>query len=136
MDIDPRISVIYKDAAGLVGTDGPKKEVVSLLTVTEKKLKVVSILGFGGLGKTTLANQVYDDLEGQFDCKAFIPVSQKPDMPRLLNSLRLKLGINESSGICEVQDIIGQLREHLANKRYSYIFTSTSILAFLRDSYE
>ncbi|XP_044952719.1 disease resistance protein RGA5-like [Hordeum vulgare subsp. vulgare] len=121
VDIDPRISVIYKDVAGLVGTDGPKKEVLSLLTVTEKKLKVVSIVGFGGLGKTTLANQVYDDLEGQFDCKAFIPVSQKPDMPRLLNSLRLKLGINELSGICEVQDIIGQLREHLANKRYFII---------------
>ncbi|EMS53151.1 Disease resistance RPP8-like protein 3 [Triticum urartu] len=121
VDIDPRISVMYKDAAGLVGTDGPKKEIVSLLTVTEKKLKVVSIVGFGGLGKTTLANQVYDDLEGQFDCKAFIPVSQKPDMPRLLNSLSLKLGINESSGICEVEDIIGQLREHLADKRYFII---------------
>ncbi|KAF7086468.1 hypothetical protein CFC21_089756 [Triticum aestivum] len=121
VDIDPRISVMYKDAAGLVDTDGPKKEVASLLAVTEKKLKVVSIVGFGGLGKTTLANQVYDDLEGQFDCKAFIPVSQKPDMPRLLNSLRLKLGINESSGICEVQDIIGQLRKHLANKRYFII---------------
>ncbi|XP_073358286.1 disease resistance protein RGA5-like [Aegilops tauschii subsp. strangulata] len=121
VDIDPRISVIYKHAAALVGTDGPKKEVVSLLTVTEKKLKVVSIVGFGGLGKTTLSNQVYNDLDGQFDCKAFIPVSQKPDMPRLLNSLRLKLGINDSSGICEVQDIIDQLREHLANKRYSII---------------
>ncbi|KAI4982656.1 hypothetical protein ZWY2020_023148 [Hordeum vulgare] len=121
VDIDPRISVIYEDVAELVGTDGPKKEVLSLLTGTEKKLKAVSIVGFGGLGKTTLANQVYDDLEGQFDCKAFIPVSQKPDMPRLLNSLRLKLGINESSGICEVQDIIGQLRKHLANKRYFII---------------
>ncbi|XBH65149.1 hypothetical protein VPH35_118791 [Triticum aestivum] len=121
VDIDPRISVIYKDAAALVGTDGPKMEVVSLLTVTEKKLKVVSIVGFGGLGKTTLSNQVYNDLDGQFDCKAFIPVSQKPDMPRLLNSLRLKLGINDSSGICEVQGIIDQLREHLANKRYFII---------------
>ncbi|KAE8806430.1 Disease resistance RPP8-like protein 3 [Hordeum vulgare] len=131
VDIDPRISVIYKDAAGLVGTDGPKKEVLSLLTVTEKKLKVVSIVGFGGLGKTTLANQVYDDLEGQFDCKAFIPVSQKPDMPRLLNSLRLKLGINDSSGICEAQDIIGQLRKHLANKRMKPLGSKDSRRLFM-----
>ncbi|KAI4982660.1 hypothetical protein ZWY2020_023152 [Hordeum vulgare] len=49
VDIDPRISVIYEDVAGLVGTDGPKKEVLGLLTDTEKKLKVVSIVGFGGL---------------------------------------------------------------------------------------
>ena len=90
-----------------MGTDGPKKEVDSLLTNTEKKLKVVSIVGFRGLGKTTLANQVYNDPKGHFDCKAFISVSQKPDMTRLLNSLRLKLGINVSSGICQVQDIIG-----------------------------
>ncbi|XP_044953591.1 disease resistance protein RGA5-like [Hordeum vulgare subsp. vulgare] len=131
VNIDPRISVIYRDAVGVVGTDGPKKEVLSLLTDTEKKLKVVSIVGFGGLGKTTLANQVYDDLEGQFECNAFIPVSQKPDMARLLNSLRLKIGINESSGICKMEDIIGQLREHLANKRMKPLGSEDSRRLFM-----
>ncbi|KAM0833094.1 hypothetical protein ACQ4PT_064484 [Festuca glaucescens] len=73
---DPRISAMYKEAAGLVGIDGPKEELVSLLMDSHKKLRVVSIVGFGGLGKTTLAKQVYDKIGGQFYCKAFVSVSQ------------------------------------------------------------
>jgi hypothetical protein len=117
--VDPRVSAIYKEAAGLVGIDGPKKDLASWLTDTQKKLKVVSIVGFGGLGKTTLAKQVYDEIGGQFSCKAFVSVSQRPDMIRLLSGLQLKLGLKKSSRDCEVQDIIGSLREHLTHERYS-----------------
>ena len=41
-----------------VGVDGQREELVSLLTYSLKKLKVVSIMRFGGLGKATLAKQV------------------------------------------------------------------------------
>jgi putative protein kinase ArgK-like GTPase of G3E family len=66
---------IYKETAGLVGIDAPREELVSLLMDSEKTVKVVSIVGFGGLGKTTLAKQVYDQIRGQFDYKAFLSVS-------------------------------------------------------------
>ena len=117
--VDPRMSAIYKDAAGLVGIDGPKKDLLCWLTDTHENLKVVSIVGFGGLGKTTLAKQVYDEIGGQFSCKAFVSVSQRPDMTRLLRGLQLKLGMEESSPNWEVQDIIGLLKEHLTHNRYS-----------------
>uniref|UniRef100_A0ACD5TCR3 Uncharacterized protein n=1 Tax=Avena sativa TaxID=4498 RepID=A0ACD5TCR3_AVESA len=116
--VDPRISAIYKEAVGLVGIDGPREELVSRLVDTEKKLKVISIVGFGGLGKTTLAKQVYNKIGGQFDRKAFVSVSQRPDMTSFLCGLQLKLGMEESSRVCEVQDIIDRLREHLMHKRY------------------
>ncbi|KAF0899496.1 hypothetical protein E2562_019979 [Oryza meyeriana var. granulata] len=74
---------------------------------------MVSIVGFGGLGKTTLAKQVYDKVEEQFDCKAFISVSQRPDMARLLSTIQSKFKIQESSQPCEVQDIIDGLRGYL-----------------------
>ncbi|KAI4967090.1 hypothetical protein ZWY2020_031047 [Hordeum vulgare] len=116
--VDPRITAIYKEAAGLVGIDGPREELVSLLMDSEKKLKVLSIVGFGGLGKTTLAKQVYDEVGGQFNCKAFFSVSQRPDVKILLSGLQKELGMGDISQACHLQGIIDCLREHLTNKRY------------------
>jgi CO dehydrogenase nickel-insertion accessory protein CooC1 len=126
--IDPRMSAIYKEAAGLIGVDGPREELVSLLMVSEKKLKVVSIVGFGGLGKTSLAKQVYDQIEKQFDCKAFLPVSQRPDLKSLLISLQRKLGIAESSHAHELQEIIDRLKEYLKHKRYIFLAVLTCMI--------
>ena len=95
--VDPHLSAIYKDVAGLVGIDGPKKELISWLKNTQEKLKVVAVVGFGGLGKTTLAKQVYDEIGEEFSCKAFVSVSQRPDMTSLLGGLQLKLGVKEES---------------------------------------
>ncbi|XP_073356839.1 disease resistance protein PIK6-NP-like [Aegilops tauschii subsp. strangulata] len=70
--VDPRALAIFEQASKLVGIDKPKVEIIKLLTEQEgcvsakKQLKLVSITGCGGMGKTTLANQVYQDLKGKF----------------------------------------------------------------------
>ncbi|KAF7105780.1 hypothetical protein CFC21_106556 [Triticum aestivum] len=94
------------------------EEVSNWLMDTQKKLKVVSVVGFGGLGKTTLAKQVYDKIREEFDCVAFISVSLRPDMRVLLNRLKLKFGINESSNDRGLDNINEELRKYLAKKRY------------------
>ncbi|KAG0517027.1 hypothetical protein BDA96_09G052700 [Sorghum bicolor] len=74
--IDPRIFNLYKRATELVGVEGPRDEVIDMLSLEDdnvnvsdvhvsagnnsKNMKIVSIVGFGGLGKTTLAKAVYD----------------------------------------------------------------------------
>ena len=89
---------------------------------------MVSIVGFGGLGKTMLAKEVYDEIGGQFTCKAFFSVSQRPDVKSLLSGLQLKLGMGDSSHAYELQDIIDRLRERLKHKRYSLF---SSILTYM-----
>ncbi|KAE8771882.1 Disease resistance protein RPP13 [Hordeum vulgare] len=117
--VDTRMLAIYKQAASLVGIDGPKNELVSWLTDTQENLKVVAIVGFGGVGKTTLAKQVYDMIKRQFRCKTFLSVSQRPDMSSLLGRLQSKFKMKEElTHAHEVQDIVGRLREYLTHKRY------------------
>jgi hypothetical protein len=98
--VDPRMSATYKDAAELVGKDGPKKNLLCWLADSQRNLKVVSIVGFGGVGKTTLAKQVYDEIGGQFSCKAFVSVSQRPDLTRLLSKSPSWQPIARASGSC------------------------------------
>ena len=91
---------MYRKATELVSTDEKSVEVIKMLTegdeVSEKCLKVVSIVGFGGLGKTTLANAVYKKLRVQisiqkqklqFDCAAFVSVSLNPNMKHIFKSM-------------------------------------------------
>nr|BAK00060.1 predicted protein [Hordeum vulgare subsp. vulgare] len=137
--VDPRIPALYREAAGLVGIDVPREELVSLLMDSEKKLKVVSIVGFGGLGKTTLAKQVYDEVGAQFTCKAFFSVSQRPDVKSLLSGLQKELGMGDSSHACQLEGIIDRLIEHLEHKRYIFLLVPTfdiivNILCFLQFS--
>lgn len=117
--IDPRVKTLYEKAANLVGMEGPKNELVDWLIYEEKQLKVVSIVGFGGLGKTTLANEVHCRLS-EFDIAAFVPVSQKPSIPHLLHSLLSQLGAEPSIHACE-SHLIDKLREVLRTKRYIFL---------------
>lgn len=118
VDIDPRLSALYQEATSLVGIENPKKELINRLVDEGQQLKVVPILGFGGLGKTTLANEVYREIGGQFSCKAFVSISQKPNIAMLLSRVLSQLHQNPSScSACEVQDLIDKLREYLQDKR-------------------
>jgi len=119
--IDPRVQAMFEDAKRLVGIDGPRDEITQWLMEegdTSEQLKVVSIVGFGGLGKTTLANQVYREIKGEFQCTAFVSVSRNPDMPKILKDMLSGLGHGNMDMTYDEKTLLMALREHLADKRY------------------
>ncbi|CAM0874995.1 unnamed protein product [Alopecurus aequalis] len=121
--IDPRLPALYAEVGGLVGIDCKRAKIIKLLTDEKEdggfsqQLKLVSIVGFGGLGKTTLANQAYEKIKGQFDCAAFVFVSQRPNMKRILLDLLSELGTAGNMWDSE-RKLINKVREFLQDKRY------------------
>jgi len=121
--VDPRLLAQYEKTTELVGISEARDGLIKMLMVegnqeSKKQEKIVSIVGFGGLGKTTLANVVYENLRAQFDCSAFVPVSQTPDMEKLFNNLLYQLGKRNNASI---NNAIDELREFLQEKRYGQI---------------
>ncbi|VAH12517.1 unnamed protein product [Triticum turgidum subsp. durum] len=126
--IDPCLRALYAEATELVGIYGKKdQELMRLLSMegddaSKNRLKKVSVVGFGGLGKTTLARAVYDKIKGDFDCRAFVPVGQNPDMKKVLRDILLDLGNPQSDlAMLGANQLIKKLHEFLENRRYLVI---------------
>ncbi|KAG2558844.1 disease resistance protein RGA5-like [Panicum virgatum] len=121
--VDPRLFTQYTEVKEIVGIDEVRDELINYILTEEndvpmKQGKIFSIVGFGGLGKTTLANAVYDKIRTQFDCCAFVAVSQTPDLRRLFKGLLNDFGKNINEEILDESRHIKVLRELLQDKRY------------------
>ena len=82
---------------------------------------MLSIVGLGGLGKTTLAKEVYRKIQGNFHCQAFVSISQKPNVKKIMkdvvSQLPCKKEFTEDIDFWDEKKFIAKLRELLQNKR-------------------
>lgn len=96
-------------------------ELVKCVMRDEHELfKVVAVVGPGGVGKTTLARKVYQTVGGEFDCQAFVRVTRKPDMKRLMRDILSQVRSHQSAEACGEQQLIDDINEHLRHRRYFY----------------
>lgn len=119
---DPRRATRFTKATSLVGIDEAREDLIKRLTKGGDS--IISIVGFGGLGKTTLAKAVYDKLikAHKFDCTAFVTVSRSPDKEKVLKDMLYKLDKVTYADIhnkkLDIEFLTDLVQEFLQNKRY------------------
>ncbi|KAF8650800.1 hypothetical protein HU200_063704 [Digitaria exilis] len=126
--VDPLLQALYGAKKNIVGIDYAKDEVICKLCegdddASKQQLKILSVVGFGGLGKTTLTKAVYDELRPQFECGAFVTVSRNPDVKKVLRDLLYELDNEKHKNLSgavllDERQLIDEFRKSLENKRY------------------
>ncbi|CDP13421.1 unnamed protein product [Coffea canephora] len=127
-----RDDALLVEEAKLVGIDQPKQHLISqLLQGDDCQLKVVSVVGMGGLGKTTLVKKVHEDPEVRrhFPVRAWVTVSQTCDFQYLLKDLIRQLHKEgnkpvpqsiESLNITELKEFVKDFLQQAG--RYAIVF--------------
>ncbi|KAG6528223.1 disease resistance protein PIK6-NP-like [Zingiber officinale] len=104
---DPRIIGQFIEEAQLVGIKQSRDKIIGwVMDQNCPELTAISLVGFGGLGKTTLAKTVYDDLiivGGHFQYRAWIVVSQNYSIIELLKKIIRQISVEEK----RIRDVYG-----------------------------
>ncbi|KAL0354895.1 UNVERIFIED_CONTAM: putative late blight resistance proteinR1B-8 [Sesamum radiatum] len=112
-----RLAPIANDTT--MGLDSHLLQLKERIVGDEPKLQMVSIIGMGGIGKTTLARTLYDDplIVQNFEIRAWVTISQEYDMRETLLAVlhvteilfgKRKHGEDSASKVAKLVDIMNK----------------------------
>ena len=106
----------------VIGRENEKKTIIDMLLNTdeEENISFISIVGIGGLGKTTLAQYVFNDekVKTCFDLKMWMCVSDVFDVKAIAENIIRCTTDKKVENLDTMEQVQKQLRERLQPKKY------------------
>lgn len=113
-------SYVYEER--IIGRDGDKEELVGMILKSnlEDDVSFVIIVGIGGLGKTTLAQLVYNDdrIKREFQLRLWVCVSQEFGVKEVLGKMLMSLNADENGEHLGLDELQRKVRQHIETQRY------------------
>ncbi|KAF7105565.1 hypothetical protein CFC21_106357 [Triticum aestivum] len=120
-----------------VGMDTPRDELLDLIQ-QEQKLKVITIVGFHGMGKTLLANHVYKAIESksEYEARAWLPprkLGGSGAAADVLKEILWQLGhlpLPTSGGLTQLK---ASIKKCIGTKRFFIVIDDLQTVAYWHD---
>ncbi|CAL5096908.1 unnamed protein product [Urochloa decumbens] len=134
-------STQFKKEEDLVGVKKEKDFLLEWVKGNDQRNMIASVLGMGGIGKTTLAAHVYSLVKEDFDTCAWITVSQRYEVDDLLRQAVREFRKNdrrkdfpEDVDVTDYRSLPDIICSYLKNKRYILVLDDVWNVNVLFDS--
>ncbi|KAG2674846.1 hypothetical protein I3760_13G156400 [Carya illinoinensis] len=112
----------FVSEAEVIGREDDKKRIINLLlsdSNVKENVGILPITGIGGLGKTTLAQFIFNDLKvcEHFQLKLWVCVSENFDVRKLVEKI-LESATKEKPNSVEMDTLVYKLRKEIGGKKY------------------
>uniref|UniRef100_A0A6N2LDV1 Uncharacterized protein n=1 Tax=Salix viminalis TaxID=40686 RepID=A0A6N2LDV1_SALVM len=116
---DWRFTISIVNESEILGRGKEKEELVNILLTNAGDLSIHAMWGMGGLGKTTLAQLVYNEerVKQHFDLKIWVCVSTDSNIKRLTKAIIESIE-DASCGLEELDPLQQRIQQKLTGKKF------------------